>query len=340
MLNTSLRRHARARRAARAAHAALLLAACTLAACGGKTGDRKPGQALASVNGAEVTVLQLNEELQRAGVPPNGQEAAGKQLLQALIDRQLLLAEAARAKLDRDPKVMQAIERSRALIVAQAWLQQRVGNLAPPTAAEIESYYYAHPQYFGARKQFAMDQLQLPATALTPALKEVVGRADSLDDVNGWLAANKVQAGRSHVARSTSDLAPALAAKLLAMRKGEVFAVQEGDRALVVALRDVQDAPVTLAIARPQIAQFLMKQRQKESASTEIARLRADAKIDYINKPLATPAPGAPANAPVSAPASVPVPAPAATGAATTAAAPVADASASAALDRGVAGLK
>lgn len=310
----------------------VLACVAALAACGRKPADTAPGQALASVDGVEITVLQLNDELARAGVKAANEQAASKQLLQALIDRQLLLAEAARAKLDRDPKVMQAIERSRALIVAQAWLQQRVGNLAPPTAAEIESYYYAHPQYFGARKQFAMDQLQLPATALTPALKEVVGRAGSLDDVNGWLVANKVQAGRSHVARSTSDLARALAAKLLAMRKGEVFAVQEGDRALVVALRDVQDAPVTLAIARPQIAQFLMKQRQKESASTEIARLRADAKIDYINKALATPAPGAPANAPVSAP----VPATAAT----TAAAPGTDATASAALDRGVAGLK
>jgi EpsD family peptidyl-prolyl cis-trans isomerase len=298
----------------------LCVGAAVLCACGRKPADNTPGQALVSVDGVEITVMQLNDELARAGVKAANEQAASRQLLQALIDRQLLLAEAVRAKLDRDPKVMQAIERSRALIVAQAWLQRRIGELAQPAAAEIESYYYAHPQFFGARKQFAMDQLQLPATALTPALKEVVERATSLDDVNGWLTANKMQAGRSHVTRSTSDLAPALAAKLLAMRKGQVFAVQEGDRALVIALRDVQDAPVTLAIARPQIAQFLLKQRQKESASTEIARLRADAKIDYLNKALAAP--------------------PAGTAAATAAAAPATDATAGAALDRGVAGLK
>ena len=311
-----------------------ILALCTcvmaLAACGDKQAAATPGQALASVNGVEITVMQLNDELARAGVNTANEQAASKQLLQALIDRQLLQAEAVREKLDRDPKVMQAIERARALIVAQAWLAKRIGNQAQPTGAEIEAYYNAHPAFFGTRKQFAMDQLQLPAGALTPDLKQVVDNARSLDDVTGWLAANKVQAARSHATRSTADLAPALANKLLAMRQGQVFAVQEGERALVIALREVQEAPVTLAVARPQIAQFLIKQRQKESASAELARLRADAKIDYLNKDFAeVPAVKTQAaNTPAAA--AAPAPRPGATD----------NAAANAALDRGVAGLK
>jgi peptidyl-prolyl cis-trans isomerase C len=321
-----------------------LLAVAVLGACGQKAGEATPGQALASVNGVEITVLQLNDELARAGVKAANEQAAGKQLLQALIDRQLLQGEAAREKLDRDPKVMQAIDRARALIVAQAWLQKRIGNLAPPTAAEIEAYYHAHPQFFSTRKQFSMDQLQLPAAALTPPLKAVVDSATSLDAVTGWLAANKVQAGRSHVVRSTSDLAPGLATRLLAMRKGQVFAVQEGERALVIALADVQDAPVTLAAARPQIEQFLMKQRQKELASTELARLRADARIEYLNKDFAMD-PAAPAPARQAVASTVPAaPAngvqPRADASASATASATANTAADAALDRGVAGLK
>jgi peptidyl-prolyl cis-trans isomerase C len=309
----------------------MFTAMLVLGACGQKTAEVTPGQALASVDGVEITVLQLNDELARAGVKAANEQAAGKQLLQALIDRQLLQAEAAREKLDRDPKVMQAIERARALVVAQAVLQKRVGNVALPTAAEVEAYYNAHPQFFSARKQFAMDQLQLPGAALTPALKQVVDAATSLDDVTNWLAANKVQAGRSHVTRSTSDLAPALATKLLAMRKGQVFAVQEGERALVIALLDVQEAPVTLAIARPHIEQFLIKGRQKDSASAELARLRAGARIAYLNKAFAD-EPGAP----VTDAGAATTPAPAAGSATNT----VANTTANAALDRGVAGLK
>ena len=48
--------------------AALILAAAGLSACGNKARESKPGQALASVNGKEITVLQLNEELQRANL--------------------------------------------------------------------------------------------------------------------------------------------------------------------------------------------------------------------------------------------------------------------------------
>ena len=315
------------------------LALCTgllaLAACGNKQADTAPGQALASVNGVEITVMQLNDELARAGVKAASEQAASKQLLQALIDRQLLQAEAAREKLDRDPKVMQAIERARALIVAQAWLAKRTGNPAQPGSAEIEAYYNAHPQFFGARKQFSMDQLQLPAGALTPALKQVVDNAGSLEDVTGWLDANKVAAGRSHVTRSTADLAPALAGKLLAMRQGQVFAVQDGERALVVALRAVQEAPVTLAVARPQIAQFLVKQRQKESAGTELARLRADARIEYLNKDFAD-LPATKAQAAAAPPPQTAAAAALPAGATANTAANAADA----ALERGVAGLK
>ncbi|MCB2487481.1 hypothetical protein KQ783_15645, partial [Listeria monocytogenes] len=77
---------------------------------------------LASVTGEEITVLQLNEEMQRAGVPAAQQQTASKQLLPALIDRELLESAAAKEKIDRDPKVRQAIERARSLIIAQAYM--------------------------------------------------------------------------------------------------------------------------------------------------------------------------------------------------------------------------
>ena len=111
--------------------ALVLLTAAGLSACGNK--EKKAGQALASVNGEEITVLQLNEELQRANVQAAQQEAASKQLLESLIDRQLLQNEAVKEKMDRDPKVVQAIERAKALIVAQAYMQKRIGTIARPT---------------------------------------------------------------------------------------------------------------------------------------------------------------------------------------------------------------
>lgn len=313
-MNTSLRRHAR-----RAACVALILAAGTLGGCGGKTGGTKPGQALASVNGAEVTVLQLNEELQRAGAPAAGQDAAGRQLLQALIDRQLLQEAAAKENLDRDPKVMQAVDRARALIVAQAYLQKHIGNVEKPSAADIDAYYKAHPELFAGRKQLAVNELVIAAGDLNPALLGVADGAASLDEIAAWLDAHEVKYGRGQVTRSTADVPPPLASKLLGLPKGRPLLLKDGTRAVFIAVLDTRDAPVPPAAASSQIAQFLVSRRNKELAAAELQRLRSGARIDYLDKAMMPDARAAPEQP---------------------AAAPAAAATDRSALDRGVAGLR
>jgi EpsD family peptidyl-prolyl cis-trans isomerase len=327
----------------RALCAALVLVAATLSACGDKAREAKPGQALASVNGSEITVLQLNEELARAGVPATQQEVASKQLLQALIDRQLLESEAAREKLDRDPKVMQAIERARSLIIAQAYIQKHVGNVTRPTQAEVQDYFSKHPEFFANRKQFAMNELMVAASDLSPEVKATADAAKSLEEVAVWLDAHKVKYGRTQVTRSTADLNPDVAGKLLAMPKGQIFIVKEGERALLISIAEVREAPVTLQVAAPQIEQFLLNQKNKELAAAEIKRLRSTAKIEYINKSMVPSAAEAAAGSPAGAPLPAALPTAATAPAAGVApAAPASDGGATdkAALDRGVAGLK
>ena len=309
--------------------AALILATAGLSACGNKASDTKPGQALVSVNGAEITVLQLNEELQRAGIGPSQQEAVSKQLLQALIDRQLLQGEAAREKLERDPKVMQSIERAKALIVAQEYLRKRIGNLPRPTATEVEDYFNKNPQFFSQRKQFNMHQLVIATTDMTPALKAAADAAKSLEEVAAWMDAKKIRFARTQLARSTADLSPEMSAQLLRMPKGQLFIVKENERTLLISIAEIREAPVPLEVASQQIEQFLVNKRNKERAEAELARLRASAKIEYLNKSMAMDA--KPAAAAAIVPASgLGAPAPAA----------ATDAAAKAALERGVAGLK
>ena len=302
--------------------ALVLLAAAGLSACGDK--EKKPGQSLASVNGKEITILQLNEELQRAGVQSSQQAAASKQLLESLIDRQLLQNEAEKEKVDRDPKVMQAIERAKALIVAQAYMQKRIGAAVRPSKPEVEAYFTQNPQFFTQRKQFDMRQLILPTSALNDELKAVIDGAKSLEDVAQWLDGHKVAYARSQVSRTSADLAPELSSKLASMAKGQLFIVREGERSLLVSLADVKESPVGLDAATPQIEQFLANKKSKDAADAELKRLRASAKIEYFNKDAAP----VPAAAAATAPAGTP-------------AAPAAPAgSTNEANERGVAGLK
>jgi peptidyl-prolyl cis-trans isomerase C len=271
----------RQRAAATRILAAMLAAALSLTACGNK--EPKAGQALASVNGSEITVLQLNEELQRAGA--TGQpETVRKQLLESLIDRQLLQNEAAKDKLDRDPKVMQAIERAKAMIIAQAYLQKRIGNQAKPTRAEIEEYFNQHPEFFTSRKQFDMRELVVASKDVTDPLKSLMDSTRSLDDVAAWLDSHKIKYGRTQVSRTSADMPPELSSKLLTMPKGQLFIIREGERSLLMQIADIKDSPATLENSVAQIEQFLVNKKNKEAAEAELKRLRADAKIDYFNK--------------------------------------------------------
>jgi len=281
------------------AAAVLLLAG--LSACGNK--ESKPGQALASVNGEEVTVLQLNEELQRAGVPAAQQDAASKQILESLIDRQLLLNEAAKEKLDRDPKVMQSIERAKAMIVAQAYIQKKIGAPTRPSADEVAEYFDKHPQFFSNRKQLDMRELVVASKDMESSVKATIDSAKSLDEVAAWMEQHKVNFVRTQLSRTTADLAPELSGKLLSLPKGQLFIIKEGERSMVITIADVKDAPVTLEQAKGQIEQFLFNKKNKEAADAELARLRTGAKIVYLNgrsapeKAAAAPAASAPAAA-------------------------------------------
>lgn len=278
-----------------ACSAAVILAA-SLAACGDKA-PAKPGQALASVNGQEVTVLQLNEELARANVPAAQQEVARKRMLEALIDRQLLESEALKEKIDRDPKVMQSIERTKSMIVAQAYLQKRIGQPARPTRTELEQYYTQNPQLFANRKVFEMRQLVLPTSDLTDAVKAAIDSSKSIEEVAVWLDEHKIKYSRGQLARSTQELPPELSNRLTAMPKGQLFIIREGERSILISIADVKEAPLTMDQAAPQIEQFLVNKKNKEAAEAEIKRLRASAKIEYLNKSDAPVTPGQPSGA-------------------------------------------
>jgi peptidyl-prolyl cis-trans isomerase C len=325
----------------RSAAALMLLAALSLTACGEKA--KKNGQALASVNGEEITVLQLNEEMQRSGVQAAQQEAARKQLLEGLIDRQLLQNEATKDKLERDPQVMQAIERAKAMIVAQAYMQKRIGSQARPAKSEVEQYYAQHPEFFANRKQFDMRQLVLATKDVNEELKTQLDSAKSLEAAAAWLDQRQVKYVRAQLTRTSTDLPPELGARLAAMPKGQLFIIREGERSMLIQIAEIKDSPLELDAATAQIEQLLFNKKNKEAAETEIKRLRETAKIEYFNKPDPGAAPGSasPAAAVAAAqpaaarPAAVPAPA-APPPAQATAPQAVADDAAA----RGVAGLK
>ena len=264
----------------------IVVAATGLSACSNK--DKKPGQSLVKVNGEEITMLQLNGELKFANVPAEQQEAASKQLLESLIDRQLIIAEATRSKIDRSPDVVAAIERAKAQIIAQAYLQDKTAKITKPSPAEIDEYFTANPALFSQRKQFDMRSLLIADKDLSDELKSSIESAKSLESVEAWLVKHGVQFARGKATRNSSDLPPEMVDKLRAIPKGQLFIVNEAGKSMIVAIVGTKDSPVTAQEVAPQIEQYLSNKKNKDIVDAELAHLRSLAKIEYLNaKPAA-----------------------------------------------------
>src|ERR1700738_1465745 len=77
-----------------------------LAGCSGR-GPQQHSQVVATVNDHDLTVLQLSQALQAAGAEENPQ--ATRKALAALIDEELLVQQATKNQLDRDPAIVQAM---------------------------------------------------------------------------------------------------------------------------------------------------------------------------------------------------------------------------------------
>ena len=266
----------------------MVFSAAILSACGSK--DKHAGQTLVRVNGQDITVLQLNNELQRVNVPLGKQEAASKELLESMINRQLLVDAAKLNKIDRTPEVMQDIERSKMQIIAQAYLNSITSKVDKPSNAEINNYYLTHPEFFSKRKEFVLTQLIIPNKSFSDELKLFIDSAKTPEDVEEWMQKHGVQYIRRRAIRSSTDLPPEIVAKLLDLVKGQLFIVREGDSRVLNEIADIKDSPITQMNAAPMIEKFLINKKIKELTEAELANLRSRAKIEYLNAsaPVAT----------------------------------------------------
>jgi EpsD family peptidyl-prolyl cis-trans isomerase len=291
---------------------ALLATVALLAACGEKP-DAAATQTAAKVNKDEITVHQINFLLQQQrNLRPEQAEAAGKQILERLIDQQLALQKAEESKVDRDPRVMQQIEAARREVIARAYLE-KIGEAAPkPTPEEIKQYYDEKPALFSQRRIYQIQEIGIEApTERLPEIREKLSSAKNVNDFLEYLKTSGLRYSGNQAVRAAEQLPLNSLEALSKMNDGQAMVVPTPQGAQVVVLAGSRMQPVTEEQARPAIEQFLLNERRRKLVDDDIKAMRAAAKIEYVGK-FAEGAPGA-ASAPAAAPAVTPA-APAASG--------------------------
>lgn len=273
----------------RAAGVLMMMSAVgALVACSDQ--EKTSGKVLVTVNGQDITAGQLEAELWSANAANAGAErqpAVRRQALQALIDRQVLLDEALRNKIDRDPKVIQIVDRLKTQAIVQAYLESKAANLANASPQEIETYFINHPEQFADRKVFDVTQLTVDSKDFGPPLKAVMDRARSLDQVALWLDRHGIDYSRSQRSYTSADLPPEMADKLQGLQRYSLFVMQDkgGGKDELCVLTDLRSSPVSKQAAVPQIERYLLNKKMQDAAAAEVARLRGSAKLVYADAP-------------------------------------------------------
>lgn len=266
----------------------LLLAVSTvlLASCGDKNAEKSKksdSQIVAKVNDNEISVHQINFQLARIGGLDEAQsKLASRKILSRLVEQQLLKEQAIQAKLDRDPRIVQAVESSTDEILAQAYLDQQLSKATKPSANDVNNFYQEHPELFSNRRVFRLQELIIDSSNGKQA--EIEGNLKNFKQVNEvaeWLKSNSYKFTANSNVKSAEQLPMDILKKIQPLKDGEMVVLPTSHTVNVVYLVASQSMPISNEKATPIIEQFLLNKNKNSLAKTQMDALKSQAKIEF-----------------------------------------------------------
>ena len=295
---------------------AAIAASFTLAGCDQVkklVGGKPKGQVVATVDGQEITSLELRQEM--AGFSsrdPKIIKQAQQQALQQIILRRLVVQKAKDEKLDKSTDYTLQVRRGEEGLLTQLYERKLATALTPPTTAEAQAYVASHPGQFAERKIFTVDQLIAAPNSKLDAQK--LASLKTLEDVKSLFDTNGVPYQQSVGEMDTLTANPQIVAQISRLPSGEVFVVPQRGAYVFNRVAAVRTVPFTGDLATNYAMNALRQQRGGDAVRKNIEALRkaAESKIVYAPgykpeapaKPAAAPAAtAAPAAAPAAPPA-------------------------------------
>lgn len=264
----------------------LLSSSAALVATGCGKKDKAATQVVASVDGEEISVHQINAILSKArGISPENLPSAKVEILGGLVEQQLAINLANSKKLDRTPEVVAAIEAARREILARAAMEQIAVAQPKPTDDEARKYYAEHPALFSERRVYNLQEIALSkSTSGMDQVRTQVASAKSMEDMVSWLKEKKLEFSVNSGTRPAEQLPLEVLPKLHTYKDGQIGLVEGKDSYLIVRVVASRVQPVTEAQALPTIKVFLANQRGAEAVKLAKDEMKAKAKIEYFGE--------------------------------------------------------
>jgi EpsD family peptidyl-prolyl cis-trans isomerase len=233
-----------------------------LAGCG----DKAPtGQVAAKVGGDEITVQEIQAEL-NGYVPPDAKtrKAAEQQALQNIVQRKLIAKAAEQAGVSKSPEFAVQKARMEDALLMQAWQQNLVKAVPDPSPEQVQQYLSQHPELFANRKIFEVDQLRMPAVN-DPKLFAELKPLNSLDDIARVLQSHGIRFETGKATLDSLALGPQLLAQIDKLPPGEVFVLPSGRMLVANKITGTKAEPVPNDVAAKLAAQIIKSGQAQES---------------------------------------------------------------------------
>ncbi|MBU1378241.1 MAG: EpsD family peptidyl-prolyl cis-trans isomerase [Alphaproteobacteria bacterium] len=188
-------------------------------------GGKPTGQVVATVDGQEITALELRREM--GGFSSRDEKVmkqAQQQVLQRIILRKLLVEKAKADKLDKTPNYNLDVKRGEESLLAELYQRNLASKVVAPTKAEAEAFIASNPAMFADRKVLVVDQLVAAPNKIDPARFQPL---KSLEDVKALLQSENVAFQESVATLDTLQVNPQLIAQIQRLPPGEVFVIPQ-----------------------------------------------------------------------------------------------------------------
>jgi len=244
----------------------MLGSALLVAGCGekGGEGELEKGQVVATVNGNDVTVHELNAELQGANLPANINAEQRKQVeqaaLQQVVNRRILADVARERGLDKTPMFLLQERRAEEQILVQMLQRQMSSAVKQPSQTEIATFIAQNPNLFAERKIFTVDQIQFQ-TPRDPQVLRKYQPLKTMDEVAAMLQQDGLQFRRSPATLDVARANPQLVQQVLSMNRDDIFIIPAGQLMVANKITDTKTQPLTGPEAQ-QLAAAMIQQKK------------------------------------------------------------------------------
>lgn len=246
-------------------------AALAVSACGGKDdGKLEKGQVVATVDGEEVTIFELNAEMQASPTPAAMDRKVAEQVaLQRVIERKILAKIAREQKMDKTPAFLIQQRRADELILASMLRDKIAAGVTQPTDSEITQFQTQHPERFAQRKIYSVDQILFASPATSEKFKQYAP-LKTLDQLAAKLTGDGTAFQRASNQLDMAQVPPEIGAKIAGLPPQEMFILPTAQGLTANVITATRVEPLTGDQARTLAVNLIRAERFAKAADAQL----------------------------------------------------------------------